>query len=76
MNRSQSTSFSIFLLTFFHLTQFVNQVFFAHRPLRPKPGGEEQKIRPDYIAGWLPKLLFVLTKKRHIKLNTAESSYS
>jgi len=35
--------FSIFLLTFFHLTQFVNQVFFARRPLHPKMRGRGAK---------------------------------
>jgi hypothetical protein len=35
--------FSIFLLTFFHLTIFDNRVFFARRPLRPNLRGRGAK---------------------------------
>ena len=35
--------FFIFLLTFFHLTQFVNQVFFDRRPLRLNLRGQGAK---------------------------------
>jgi len=72
MNRSLST-------TIYHfLHNFLSFSFFSIFPSHPfaNPRGVEGKMRRDLIAGWLPKLLFVLTFWRHIKLNTDQSSHS
>ena len=53
-----------------------NIAFFALAPLRPKPKapeGSRAKNAAGFVTGWQPKLLFVLTKRRHIKLNTVKS---
>jgi len=74
MNRSRSTRF-FFFLNIFTSHILLAKHFFLCTP-SPEIEGAEEKIRRDLIAGWQPKLLFVLTKRRHIKLNTDESSHS
>ena len=71
MNRSLSSTLFVYWHNFFFSRSY------SILPAGPSPeAGPRSKIRRDLTAGWLPKLLFVLTKRRHTKLYTDESSHS
>jgi hypothetical protein len=77
MNRSLSNRFLCFLKTFFDPKIFINQVFLASAPLRPKQRGQRPKMRRDGYIGLAARTpIRTHLLRRHIKLPTDSKPYS